>query len=97
MIIIVCVVFILQAKDEKHRNEITNVIESKGGLVISIESSRKSLSPFKDFSKKRANKNDDYYFVKYSIEKQTKTAWFKGDNALYRDPPTPDTDKWIFE
>ncbi|CAN7743060.1 hypothetical protein [Paenibacillus sp. LjRoot56] len=97
VIFIVSVVFVLQAKDVKHRREITNLIESKGAVVISIESSRKSLTPFKEWDKGRAKPKDDYFFVTYSLKNQIKTAWFKGDNALYKETPTPEKEKWIFD
>ncbi|MGF7029131.1 hypothetical protein J2T17_000036 [Paenibacillus mucilaginosus] len=87
----------LQAKDNKNRDEITNMIHSKGGKVISIESTDKGSTPFVNFDSHKARRKDDYYIVKYSLNSEMKTAWFKGDNALYRNPPTPISNKWIFE
>ncbi|AFH60848.1 hypothetical protein ACVNS2_09355 [Paenibacillus caseinilyticus] len=89
--------FVLQAKEEKHRVEIITTIEARGGEVLSIQPAEKGETPFKGHDSVKARSKDDYFIVTYRRENETKTAWFKGDNALYRDPPTPTGEKWIFE
>ncbi|MZQ81776.1 hypothetical protein GQF01_06465 [Paenibacillus sp. 5J-6] len=97
VLLILSVVFVLIAKDQKHRSEIANYIKNKGAVVISIESSSKSLTPFKDLDKGKAHPKDDYYIVTYSLEDKLKMAWFKGDNSLYKGTPTTEKEKWIFD
>ncbi|NOU62575.1 hypothetical protein GC096_00765 [Paenibacillus sp. LMG 31461] len=96
VLLILSVVFVLIAKDQKHRLEMANYIENTGAVVISIESSRKSLTPFKDLDKGKARPKDDYYIVTYSLEDKVKMAWFKGDNALYKGTPTSEKEKMDF-
>ncbi|MCZ8520436.1 MULTISPECIES: hypothetical protein [Paenibacillus] len=97
IIICICLIFILQAKDEKHRKEIVAFIERKGGQVITIQLTEKRYTPFKELDERAARKKDDYYLIEYSMDNQIKTAWFKGDNALFSDTPTPEYKKWIFD
>ncbi|MFC0212337.1 hypothetical protein ACFFK0_07660 [Paenibacillus chartarius] len=94
---VISTVLYFQAKDEKHRNEITSEILRTGGTIISIEATERGSTPFKEIAKSKARKKDDYYIVTYSINDQIKKAWFKGDNGIFQDPPTPFADKWIFK
>ncbi|RAV16741.1 hypothetical protein [Paenibacillus contaminans] len=97
IVLVTSICFALKAKDEKHRNEITSKIISQGGQVISIVSINKENTPFAKLDNKIAKRKDDYYIVKYTINDEFKIAWFKGDNAFYRDPPTLESEKWIFD
>ncbi|KRE70876.1 hypothetical protein [Paenibacillus sp. Soil750] len=97
LIMAVCFFVTLYAKDEKHTTEINNKIKNMGGVVVSIQSTEKSATPFTNWDRMIARPKDDYFKVIYTIQNQNKTAWFKGDNALYKEVPTPEKEKWIFE
>ncbi|MDH6671359.1 hypothetical protein ACXFAU_02030 [Paenibacillus glucanolyticus] len=86
--------------DNKHKAEITRVINEKKGVITEIEKVDSDLSPFKNES----NRNNIIYKVTYEVEGNSKVAWYRGVktvNNIHDQSPGPYGngfgERWIFE